>query len=147
MWTSRRLTKGPQAAAIQPIPNLPIILNYLYLQFFLIIFLTINPITHSINFPCGRKPENPDKTHDFRQSVNKLFSRAIRCSIYSDRTRDLSGERTPLGQLTTLCTSATNIFPVDPGLGGFMNMLAHLSHAHCFIVGSLHYTLLAGRKP
>jgi hypothetical protein len=26
--------------------------------------------THPINFPCGRKPEYPEKTHDFRQSVD-----------------------------------------------------------------------------
>ena len=37
------LPRAPQAAAIPPIPNLHIILNYLYLQFFFIIFLTINP--------------------------------------------------------------------------------------------------------
>ena len=73
-------SKAPQAAAIRPIPKLPTILNYLYLQFFLIIFLTINP-NHPVNFPCGRKPENPEKTHDFWQSVEELFPRAIRCLI------------------------------------------------------------------
>jgi hypothetical protein len=26
------------------------------------------------NFPCGRKPKHPEKTHDFRQSVDRLFS-------------------------------------------------------------------------
>ena len=31
-------------------------------------------LTHSVNFPCGRKPEHPEKTHDFRQSVDWLFS-------------------------------------------------------------------------
>jgi hypothetical protein len=30
--------------------------------------------THPVNFPCGRKPEYPEKTHDFRQSVDWLFS-------------------------------------------------------------------------
>jgi hypothetical protein len=25
---------------------------------------------HPVNFPCGRKPEYPEKTHDFRQSVD-----------------------------------------------------------------------------
>ena len=74
------LPKAPHAAAIRPIRNLPTILNYLYLQFFLVIFLTINP-THPVNFPCGRKPENLEKTHDFRQSVDELLPRAIRCSI------------------------------------------------------------------
>jgi hypothetical protein len=27
-------------------------------------------ITHPVNFPCGRKPEYPEETHDFRQSVD-----------------------------------------------------------------------------
>ena len=25
---------------------------------------------HPVNFPCGRKPDYPEKTHDFRQSVD-----------------------------------------------------------------------------
>jgi hypothetical protein len=31
-------------------------------------------LAHPVNFPCGRKPEHQDKTHDFRQSVDRLFS-------------------------------------------------------------------------
>ena len=31
-------------------------------------------LTHPVSFPCGRKPEHPEKTHDFRQSVDWLFS-------------------------------------------------------------------------
>jgi hypothetical protein len=31
-------------------------------------------LTDPVNFPCGRKPEHPEKTHDFRQSVDRLFS-------------------------------------------------------------------------
>jgi hypothetical protein len=27
-------------------------------------------LTHPVNFPCGRKPRYPEKTHDFRQSVD-----------------------------------------------------------------------------
>jgi hypothetical protein len=30
-------------------------------------------LTHPVNFPCGRKPEYPEKTHDFRQSVELLL--------------------------------------------------------------------------
>ena len=49
-------------------------------------------LTHPVNFPCGRKPENPEKTHDFRQSVDELFPRAIRCSIQGLNLQyDLSG--------------------------------------------------------
>jgi hypothetical protein len=35
-----------------------------------ITFLTIFILTHPVNFPCGRKPEHPEKTHNFRQSVD-----------------------------------------------------------------------------
>jgi hypothetical protein len=37
-------------------------------------FLTVFILTHPVNFPCGWKPEHPEKTHDFRQSVDWLFS-------------------------------------------------------------------------
>jgi hypothetical protein len=37
--------------------------------------LTVFILTHPVNFPCGRKPKHPKKTHDFRQlSVDWLFS-------------------------------------------------------------------------
>ena len=39
-----------------------------------ITFLTVFILTHPVNFPCGRKPEYPEKTHDFRQSIDRLFS-------------------------------------------------------------------------
>ena len=65
---------------VRPIPNPPIIPSYLYLQFLVLVFLTINS-NHPVNFPCERRPENPEKPHDFRQSVEELFPRAIRCSI------------------------------------------------------------------
>jgi hypothetical protein len=32
-------------------------------------------LTHSVKLPCGKKPERPEKTHDFRQSVDRLLSR------------------------------------------------------------------------
>ena len=33
--------------------------------------ITVGPfcLTHPVNFPCGRKPEYPEETRDFRQSV------------------------------------------------------------------------------
>ena len=36
--------------------------------------MTVFILTHPVNFPCERKPEHPEKTHDFRQSVDGLFS-------------------------------------------------------------------------
>ena len=57
-------------------------LSYLRLQFFIIIIFqllsTIYP-NPPCQLPCGRKPENPEKTHDFRQSVDQLFPRVIKC--------------------------------------------------------------------
>jgi hypothetical protein len=39
-----------------------------------ITFLTVFILTYPVNFLCGRKLERPEKTHDFRQSVDRLFS-------------------------------------------------------------------------
>ena len=39
-----------------------------------ITFLTIFILTHPVNFPCGKKLMRPEKTYDFRQTVNRLFS-------------------------------------------------------------------------
>ena len=39
-----------------------------------ITFLIVFILTHPVNFPCGRKPGHPEKPHDFRQSVDRLFS-------------------------------------------------------------------------
>jgi hypothetical protein len=39
-----------------------------------ITFLTVFILTHPVNFPCGRKSEHPEKTHDIQQSVDRLFS-------------------------------------------------------------------------
>jgi hypothetical protein len=46
--------------------------------------ITVGPfyLTHPVNFPCGRKPEYPGKTHDFRQSVD-LYSFHMRTGFES----------------------------------------------------------------
>ena len=55
---------------------------YIY-KFYRHYFPNYYPIlTHPVNFPCGRKSENPEKTHDFRQSVDELLPRAI--NIYHE---------------------------------------------------------------
>ena len=62
---------------LHEVPQLPIILYYLYLQILSSLLLPHNYypiITHPVNFPCGRKLENPEKTYDFP-------ARAIRCLI------------------------------------------------------------------
>jgi predicted nucleic acid-binding Zn ribbon protein len=40
----------------------------------ILLFLTVFIVTHPVNFPCGRKPEQPEKTHDFRQNADWPFS-------------------------------------------------------------------------
>jgi hypothetical protein len=45
-----------------------------YFIFTTITFLTVLILTHPVNFPCGRKLEHPEKTYDFQQSVDRLFS-------------------------------------------------------------------------
>jgi hypothetical protein len=52
-------------------------LDYSYLQqlwYYLIYFPNYVYPNPPVNIPCGRKPERPEKTHDFRQSVDWLFS-------------------------------------------------------------------------
>jgi hypothetical protein len=39
-----------------------------------ITFSTVFILTHPVHIPCGRKLEHPEKTHDFRQSVDWLFT-------------------------------------------------------------------------
>jgi hypothetical protein len=35
-------------------------------------------LIHPVNFACGRKPEHPEKTHDFRQSVDFSHESVVR---------------------------------------------------------------------
>ena len=80
---SKRFTSACILLCIMYIlPIVPSTLTNLYLQFFLsLFFLTIYP-NPPCQLPCGRKPENPEKTHDFQQSVDQLLPRAcmIKCS-------------------------------------------------------------------
>jgi hypothetical protein len=39
-------------------------------QLWYITFLTVFILTHPVDFPRGRKPGHPEKTNDFRQSVD-----------------------------------------------------------------------------
>ena len=94
------LPRAPQAAAIRPIPNLPIIPNYLYLQFFLIIFLTINP-----NPPCQLFlwKETGAPGENFRLSVDKLFPpRAPKPYNLRRAAHSMFGRETRLSKLLEL---------------------------------------------
>jgi hypothetical protein len=46
--------------------------------------------THPVNIPCGRKPGYPQKTHDFRQDLDWLFSFTIEPTMISLRYRSPS---------------------------------------------------------
>ena len=63
--------------------------------------ITVGPyhLTYPVYFPCGRKPECPKETHDFRQSVD-FYSFHMKTEfewhseiLSENRTRDLRGER------------------------------------------------------
>ena len=56
-----------------------------------ITFLTVFILTHPVNFPCGRKPEHPEKTHDFWQSVNTR----VRSENRTYELRQVKGTTTP----------------------------------------------------
>ena len=76
-------------------PNLLIILNYLYLQILTSLLSQLFPNPPCRVFPCGRKPNNTEKTHDFRQSVYELFPRVIRCSTQGRRSLRRLSYRSP----------------------------------------------------
>ena len=44
---------------LHQVPKLPNIINYLYLHILSLLFSKLLILTHPVNFPCGRKPENP----------------------------------------------------------------------------------------
>ena len=46
-------------------------------------------LIHPVNFPCGRKLECPEKTHDFRQSVDLLFHMSLISEVLSQRGSNL----------------------------------------------------------
>ena len=47
--------------------------------------------THSVNVPCGRKPKYPEKTTDFWQSVDLIFSHEWK--RIDPATSEVKGER------------------------------------------------------
>jgi hypothetical protein len=104
--------------------------------------ITVGPfcLTHPVNFPCGRKPEYPEETHNFRQSVD-FYSFHMRTgfeSHWESSHWDLNlrpqrwkasaliliivnvlGHPKGVGGLTSyfLCGSGMDVFWNDPFLG------------------------------
>ena len=65
---------GLFSGRLHQVPKQPKLSLTIYiLQFFPHFILTIYPNPPCQVFPCGRKPENPEKTYDFSQSVYELF--------------------------------------------------------------------------
>jgi hypothetical protein len=80
--------------------------------------LTVFILTHPVNFSCGRKPEHPEKTHDFRQNVDWLFSHESVARIEPTRLRGerrLERHRNPTEHCTSFClgfeTAVPNLQP------------------------------------
>ena len=74
---------------------------YAYFKPKLAIFTTIEIYFPPCQLPCGRKPERPEKTHDFRQTDSFHMSGALGSSniekvLSENLTRSLSGERRAL---------------------------------------------------
>ena len=46
---------------------------------FLVILITqwLSNLTHPVNFPCGRKPEYPEKTHDIQHLLPTRLTKAV----------------------------------------------------------------------
>jgi hypothetical protein len=72
-------------------------------------FLTVFILTHPVNFPCGRKPEHPEKTHDFRQSVDRLFSHEsiARIEPTNSEVKDACSDDCPTEAPGSLCFPLT----------------------------------------
>jgi hypothetical protein len=52
--------------------------------------VTVFILSHPVNFFCGRKPEHPEKTYDFQQSVDRLFSHE---SVLSHESAYIHGKK------------------------------------------------------
>ena len=93
----RSLIQGLFSGWLHEEPNLLIILNYLYLQILTSLLSKLLPHSNPPCrvFPCGRKPNNTEKTHDFRQSVYELFPRVISCLIQGRRSLRRLSYRSP----------------------------------------------------
>jgi hypothetical protein len=74
MWTTKHCSILFSSILQQPDRFLPCRLFHLHYKYLWYYFLTVFILTHPINFPWWRKPEHPEKTHDFGQSVDWHFS-------------------------------------------------------------------------
>ena len=91
--------------------------SYLRLQFLLLFFLTIFP-NPPCQLPCGRKPENPEKTHDFWQSVDQLFPRVIKCpntgfELLTSEVRGSRSQSWSLGHRSPTMHACTYVIDVN----------------------------------
>ena len=88
------------------LPILPSTLTNLYLQFlFLSLFSLIIYPNPPCQLPCRRKPENPEKTHDFQQSVDQLLPHMIKClnTGFELLTSEVGGSRSDDKATETPC--------------------------------------------
>ena len=66
-WSSRRLSKGAFGSGSH-------LMTHVWSRSTATVEESVRGLipTHPVNIPCGRKPEYPEKSHDFRQSVDGL---------------------------------------------------------------------------
>jgi hypothetical protein len=63
-------------------------------KFVLAVVVALPSYMLKVPIPCGRKPEYPEKTHDFRQTVDGLFSLYGYHNVHNgNRTHEIRGER------------------------------------------------------
>jgi hypothetical protein len=76
---STALAPPPPKKNMGPTAPLSPSLGYLFYNNWDTTFLTLFILTHPASLPCGRKPEHPEKTHDFQ------FGRALTYSFHISR--------------------------------------------------------------
>ena len=69
MGNDRQLSTKSRVFSPYPSPSGFMPKGMLTAEYVGLLILT-NPAMH---FPCGRKPKNPEKTHDFQQSVDEFL--------------------------------------------------------------------------
>jgi hypothetical protein len=94
-------------------------------------------------FPCGRKPECPEKTHNFWQSIDRLYSHESIAKI--EPTISALGERHLLRRLHHRSPIYLKIFKnytAMPGIvPGIQTCFVIVDHSVCFYY---HHNILTG---
>ena len=79
--------------------------------------ITVGPyyLSHPVNFPCGRKPEYPEKAHDFRQSVDYTLFTVMRTGFKSTLLGIELGTLEVKGEWSDHYTTEASLSPITSG--------------------------------